>query len=205
MKNINEKRYDNLSEAVAFQIAFEFMIYAYGDVSWYDTFEVVCTKCRKERQYADILVPRSSCKKDYGRFDTLHYGVSEAIKEELIKNFDITEEDFRPARNKKGDIVYYQITPKHTMLPIKSLNRIKVLKPCRKCGSIQYRFDEYKNERGESYYYIPENALKNMGDMNVTYEEFNCYMPRVIVSRRVYDYLIEKYPRMTFVPLFLAE
>ena len=205
MANKNEKRYDNLSEAVAFQIAFDFMIYTYGDVGWYDIFEITCTTCRKERQYADNLVPKSSCKKEYGRFDILYYGVSEIIKNNLIDNFDITEKDFRPVRNKKGDIVFYQITPQHTLLPIKSVNKIKELTPCRKCGEIQYRITEYQNEKGEEYYYISKDALNNMKDINITHERFDCYMPRFIVSRRVYDYLIEKYPRMRFIPLFLAE
>lgn len=36
----------------------------------------------------------------------------------LIDNFNINDDDFRPIRNKTGDIVYYQISPIHTMLPI---------------------------------------------------------------------------------------
>ena len=34
MKNINEKLYDNLSEAVAFEINFTHMIYTYDNVGW---------------------------------------------------------------------------------------------------------------------------------------------------------------------------
>ena len=205
MANRNEKKYNNLSEAVAFQIAFEFMIYAYDDSNWFDTFRTICTRCGKEEQIADFLVPKSSCKKEYGRFDTLYYGVSENIKNELINNFDITEEDFRPAYNKTGNIVYYQITPRHKMLPIKAVNRIKELKPCRKCGSVQYRMKKYKNEKGAEYYYITEEALLDMKDINVTYEEFDMFYSEVIVSRRVFDFLIKRYPRMRFVPLFLAK
>ena len=204
MTNRNERRYDNLSEAVAFQVAFEFMVYAYDDSNWFDTFKTICTRCGKEEQYADFLVPKSSCKKEYAIFDTLHYGVSEKIKNELIENFDITEEDFRPVRNKTGNIVYYQITPQHKMLPIKSVNRIKQLKPCRKCGSVQYRMKIYKNDKNAEYYYITKEALEDMHDINMTYEEFNMFYSEVIVSRRVYDFLIERYPRMRFFPLFLS-
>ena len=42
----------------------------------------------------------------------------------LIDNFNITDDDFRPIRNKTGDVVYYQISPMHTMLPIIFQNRI---------------------------------------------------------------------------------
>lgn len=205
MSNRNERRYDNLSEAVAFQVAFEFMIYTYDDIGWYDMFEETCSRCRVYRQYKDFITPKANCKKDYAILDTLDYGVSETIRNELIENFDITEEDFRPARNKKGDIVYYQITPQHKMLPIKSVNRIKELKPCRKCGSIQHRMKIYKNRKDAEYYYITKEALEDMHDINVTYEDFEMFIPEVIVSRRVYDFLIERYPRMRFFPLFLAE
>ena len=122
-----------------------------------------------------------------------------------INNFNIAEEDFRPTRNKKGDIVFYQITPQHKMVSIQSVNQIKDLKPCRKCGAVQYRLKEYKNEKGEDYYYISKEALDGLMDLNVTFEEFNGFMPRFIVSRRVYDFLIERYPRMRFIPLFLPK
>lgn len=205
MENRMEKRYDNLSEAVAFQIAFEFMVYQYGDMNWYDVYEETCTTCGVYRQYEDFMAPKSSCKKDYAILDTCYYGVSEEIMRGLVENFDITEEDFRPIRNKTGNIVFYQITPQHTMLPIKSVNRIKALKPCRKCGSVQHRMKTYKNKKDAEYYYITKEALEDLHDINETYEKFNIFIPEVIVSRRVYDYLIEKYPRMRFFPLFLAE
>ena len=162
MKNINERNYGDLSEAVAFVINFAFMVYTYGDVDMDDLKMELCSKCGKSIQNKDFLAPKTSCKKEYGILHNLHYGVDENIKNELVDNFDITENDFRPVRNKTGDIVYYQITPQNVMLPIQSVNRIRSLKPCKKCGSVQYRIKEY-------------------------------------------DYLIEKYPRMIFEPMFLKE
>ena len=134
--NKNEKRYDNLSEAVAFEIAFEFMIYSYGDMNFYDIYRETCTSCRKPVQYNDFLAPKSNCKKEYAILDSYHYGVSENIRNQLIENFDISEKDFRPIRNKIGEIIFYQITPQHVMLPINDVNRIRQLKPCKKCGSV---------------------------------------------------------------------
>lgn len=205
MGNINEKRYPNINEAVAFRIAFVPMIFAYDDLSWYDTFQRNCTKCGYPEQIKDFLASKSSCKKDYGILDILHFGVNEKIHNELIENFDITEDDFRPVRNKVGNIVYYQITPRHTMLPINSVNRMRKLKPCKKCGSIQYREKMYINKQGYPYSLITQEALEDLHDINVTFEEFEMFIPEWVVSRRVYEFLVEKYPRMNFEPIFLKD
>ena len=70
---------------------------------------------------------------------------------------------------------------------------------------MQHRIKTYKNKQGLEYYYISKEALEDMHDINETYERFNIFIPEFIVSRRVYDYLIEIYPRMRFIPLFLVE
>ena len=201
--NKNDRRYDNLSEAVAFEIAFDFVLYSYDNVGFYDFFREECPSCRRPIQYNDFLAPKGNCKKEYAILDIYHFGISKNIRKELIDNFDITEQDFRPIKNKKDEIVFYQITPQHRMLPISSVNRIKQLKPCKKCGSIQYRLKAHKNRKGEEYYYISKEALDDMHDINVTFEDFDMFIPEVIISRRVYNYLISKYPRMKFIPLFL--
>lgn len=201
--SVNQKRYKNLDEAVAFEIAFEFMLYGYGDVGWDEYERYTCTRCGRIEQYNDYLVPKSSCKKDYSILDTYEYGVSIKVRDQLIANFDISEKDFRPIRNKRGDIVYYQITPQHTMKPIEAANRIRKLKNCKKCHSVQYRINEYKNKEGHLFYYITPEALEDLHDMNRTFENFDLHKPRYVVSRRVYEYLSEQYPRMQFIPLFL--
>lgn len=205
MRNINEKNYDNLSEAVAFVIAFVPMIYTYDSFAptYYE--KELCSRCHDYVQSTDFLVPRSNIKKDYGILDMLKYGVSISYRDELIKEFNISENDFRPIRNKVGEIVFYQITPQHTMLPISSVNRIKALKPCRKCGSVQHRIKEYKNKNGQEYYYITKEVLEDLKDFNKTYERFDMFFPLYVVSRRVYEYLVAKEPRMRFFPMFLKE
>ena len=205
MKNINEKNYDNLSEAVAFVISFVPMIYSYDNVGCFDYERCICTRCRKYEQYGDFLTSKSNCKKNYGILDSYHYALCIDYKEELCNAFNVSENDFRPIRNKVGDIVFYQITPQHTMLPISSVNRIKALKPCRKCGSVQHRIKEYTNDKGEIYYYITREALVNLHDFNKTCEEFDMFFPLYVVSRRVYEYLIAKEPRMRFYPMFLKD
>lgn len=205
MTNVNEKRYPNISEAVAFRIVFAPMAYTYGDVGWDEIERYVCESCGLTEQYADFLAPKSTFKKEFAILDTYHYGVSANIRKELIENFDVTNDDFRPCRNKTGDIVFYQITPCHTMLPLKSVNRTPALKPCKKCGSIQYREKEYRNENGYPYSYITQEVLDDLHDLNVTYEKYEMYLPYYVISRRVYDFLIERYPRMNFEPIFLSQ
>ena len=203
--NINEKRYPNISEAVAFRIAFAPVACGYGSVGIYEIEREVCSRCRYPEQFTDFLAPKSDFKKGYAILGTYHYGINIETRNSLIENFDITEEDFRPIRNKTGDIVAYQITPRHTMLPIQSVNRIRQLKPCRKCGSIQYREKEYKNKEGWNYSFITQEALDDLHDLNVTYEKFEMFLPEWVVSRRVYEFLTSKYPRMNFEPMFLKK
>lgn len=205
MTNVNEKRYPNIADAVAFRIAFAPMLYTYGDTSWYDFNEVVCSTCGKSRQIGDFLTPKTACKKEFAMLDTYLYGVSTAIRDALIANFDVTEDDFRAIRNKPGEVVFYQIEPRHTMLPIKEVNRVRELKPCRKCGSIQYRESSYKNKGGYPYAYITAEALNDLADLNVSCEKYDMFIPWYVVSRRVYDFLSIQYPRMNFEPLFLTD
>lgn len=206
-KFMDSKWGKRIEEAVAFRINFHSFVYGYDDCGYYDYFEEICSKCGKEIQIKDYEAPRSTCKKEYSIIDTYYFGVSENIKNLLVQNdeLDITNADFRPIRNKSGDIVYYQITPQHTMLPITSVNPRRELKPCKKCGGIQYRSKEMVNENDERYYYITKEALEEMHDINVTYEHFNMYMPDFVISRKAYDFLIEKYPRMQFNPMFLKD
>lgn len=205
MININEKHYPNLSEAVAFRITFDPFVYTYDSDILEESFPTQCSRCGYAPQVRDLVAPKSNCKKDYGILWTYEFGVSPNLRANLIENFDITEKDFRPIWNKSGEIVYYQITPQHVMLPLISVNRWRALKPCRKCGRIEYREKSYYNKNDEQYRYITREALEDMTDINVSYEHFDMDMPIFVVSRRVYDYLVAIYPRMRFEPFFLKE
>ena len=185
MKNVNERNYPNIKEAVAFTIAFAPMVYSYGNVGWDEIEEVVCSRCGKTRQYFDFLAPSSNCVKfDGAILDSYHFGISINVKNELINRFDISEEDFRPVRNKVGKIVFYQITPRHIMRPISDVNNFRILKPCPKCGSIQYREKEPVNDFGNSYGFISKEALEDLHDLNESCEHFEMHLPKWIVRRR---------------------
>lgn len=85
------------------------MAYSYGDIGWDDIERYVCGSCGLTEQYADFLAPKTSFKKKFAILDTYHYGVNADIRNELIENFDVTEDDFRPCRNKVGDIVFIKL------------------------------------------------------------------------------------------------
>ena len=199
------KLYDNLDEAKAFALSFTNFAYFYDDWEDKDTYTVVCESCYKEIQHADYQMPRSSTKKPTSILHSLEFGVSPELRDELIEKFDITEADFRPIRTKKGEIVYYQITPQHVMLPLHEVNEWAVLSLCDHCGNLRYdRTSHIKdNKKGEPYYYISREALDDMHDLNVTYEHFRRDYPLFVISRRLYDFLIERYPRTHYFPFFL--
>lgn len=56
-----------------------------------------------------------------------------------------------------------------------------------------------------NYYYDCNNNLITEKTDNATYEKYEMHLPYWVVSRRVYDFLIKRYPRMNFVPIFLNE
>lgn len=205
MIKLMEKLYDNLNEAQAFALSFTNFVHIYDDMCVMDFTSTLCERCDKEVQTKDYLIPKTNCKKPYGILSTGEFGVSKELHDELIERFDITEKDFRPIRNKKGIIIFYQITPQHTMLPLCKENGWLPSTPCTKCGAVRYIDHEFENAKGEFYYYISQEALNEMHDFNITYEKFDCYMPLYVVSRRVYDFLVEQYPRTHYFPFYLKQ
>lgn len=203
MSKLMDRLYDNIDEAQAFMLSFTNFAYFYDDVSIWEFHTELCHECRKRRQFKDFLAPRASCKKPTSILHSLDMGISIELRDDLIKLFDISEADFRPVRTKKGEIVYYQITPQHVMRPIHEENEWQIMIDCPACGSVQYKRSDFRNEKKEPYYFISQAALDEMHDLNVTYEQFRWGIPVVIISRRVYDYLTERYPRTHYFPLFL--
>lgn len=205
MKKLMDGLYDNIDEAKAFELSFTNFAYFYDSVNPWDFHTKICSKCGKTYQSQDYLAPKSSCKKETSILHSLEFGVSPALRDQLIAKFDIEEADFRPIRNRRGEIIYYQITPQHVMLPIHLENEWIPQEPCPQCGAVQYAWHDYKNEKRETYHYISKEALEDMHDLNVTYEGFRWFRPICVISRRVYDYLTEQYPRTHYFPFFLKE
>lgn len=205
MLNMNGKELFLPEDAVAYRIHFTTMICSYGSVGWDEIEKHDCNRCNHTIQINDFRAPRASCiKKDGAVLDIFRYGVKEEIRNELIKRFDVSENDFRACRNKTGNIVYYQITPQHTMLPIANVNNWISLTPCRKCGSVQYRMKDKKSTLdGNDIMFISKAALDDLHDLNCTYENFEMHIPEFIVSKRVYEFFSKNYRRLLFDPVFL--
>ena len=205
MKKLMDRLYDNIDEAKAFELSFTNFVYSYEDLYWGDFEATPCEHCGKRVQHRDYIYPKASCKKPTGILDTLQFGVSKDLRDDLIDRFDVTEKDFRPIYSKRGELVYYQIAPQHVMMPIHEENGWIPKDPCPDCGVVIYQHNDFKNEKGEFYHYISQSALDNMHDFNVTYERFRWHKPICVISRRVYDFLTERYPRTHYVPFFLRE
>jgi hypothetical protein len=197
--------YDNLDEAKAFALSFTNFAYFYDDLEDTDTHRLVCKHCYKEIQYADYRMPKASAKKPTAILHSCEPGVSPELRDELIAKFDITEADFRPVRTKKDEIVYYQITPQHVMIPLCEANDWTIEMICPECGTVLHDQPRKKNENGEPYYYISQEALDDMHDLNVTFERFRRHSSLFVISRRLYDFLIERYPRTHYFPFFLKQ
>ena len=204
MRTLMNSLYDNLDGAKAFALGFTNFVHTYDDTCYFDFAEDPCPVCDRAKQNRDYLVPKANCKKPCGILSYLEFGVSPWLRDELIARFDITEADFRPIRTKRGEVVYYQITPQHVMLPISKANRWMPHRPCPKCGYQEYSHHDFENDKGEFYHYITQEALDEMHDLNVTFESFYD-APLVVISRRVYDFLVEKYHRTHYVPFFLQK
>ena len=206
MLNMEGKDMFKPEDAVAYRIHFTAMICTYGSVGWDEINPYDCTRCSHTIQINDFLAPRPSCiKKDGAILDFYHYGVREEIRNELIEKFDISEKDFRPCRNKKGEIVYYQLVPQHTLRPIADINGWTSLKPCSSCGRQQYRNNNKNSLDNDDIVYISKEALDDLHDLNVTFEMFEMYFHDLIVSKRVYEFFAQHYPRLLFDPVFLKE
>lgn len=203
MSKMMHRLYDNIGDAKAFALSFTNFAYFYSDWENSDTYELVCEHCNKEIQYSDYRMPKSSAKKDTAILHSLEFGVSPTLRDELIRNFDITEADFRPIRNKSDEIVFYQITPQHTLLPLHEVNGWPILECCPQCCSVLYDRPRMKNSNGEPFFFISCEVLEDMHDLNVTFERFRRHFPLFVISRRLYDFLIERYPRTHYFPFFL--
>ena len=209
MSKLMDRLYDNIDEAKAFALSFTNFAYIYDNVSFDEFLAVTCEECGKRHQYRDYLYPKASFKKPTAILSTYDFGISCELRDELIEKFDITEDDFRPIYTKKGELVYYQITPQNVMEPIYEENGWYVTSVCPQCGAVQYGSDRighwYYNGKREPFAFISQNALDNMHDLNISYERFLRYSANYVISRRLYDFLTERYPRTHYFPLFLKE
>lgn len=206
MKTYAEKKWGDCSKAVAYELNFVQMCYTSGSVSWSDYYDVLCEKCNKLQQKIDFVYPKGAfSKKDYYILDFYCYGVSEKLKQDML-SYGVSENTFRPIYASRGGAVLgYQIVPLNILPPTYKENGMVEADCCPKCGRTEY---EVKDDLlstaaydGLGYpTYITEVALERIRDVNGLHENND----DIIISLNLYNYLIERYPKLECRPVFLG-
>lgn len=207
MKTFAEKTWGDCSKAVAYQFNFVKLVYRHS-ADCYDDYFYLCSKCKNEiKQKKDYEYPKSSFpkNKDYYLFDTYDSGVSEKLRNDMIE-FGISEKNFRPVYPRNhSEILGYQVTPKNMLPSITENNAEKQIFYCKHCKTKKFEvddsyFDTYN--RVGCPVYISKEAFDKMEHINCLDGEIGSYT--VIISLELYNYLIEKYPRLECRPVFLG-
>ena len=207
MKTYAQKKWGDCSKAVAYQFNFVKLIYGYS-TDCYDDYFYLCPACETEiKQKKDYEYPKSSFpkNKDYYLLDTCDSGVSEKLRSDML-DFGIAENNFRPIYSRKhNEILGYQVTPQNMLPSITENNAEKQVFYCEKCKTKKYEVDDSYFEtynRLGCPVYISEEAYDKMEHINYLDGEVGSYT--VIISLELYDYLIEKYPRLECRPVFIG-
>lgn len=207
MKTYAEKSWGDCSKAVAYSLNFVQLCYGYGNDCYMDYFEL-CPSCGHEiRQIKAYEYPKSGfSKKDYFLLDTYEYGVSDKLKADMI-TFGVSPGIFKPVYTRKHDaILGWYLVPGTTLPEVYEHNCMTKNVICRDCWYTLYEYDESActNEvyGGLGYpLYIDEKALSALDSIAKTTEYGN---RDVLISLDLYNFLIEKYPRLECRPVFLG-
>ena len=202
-----EKKWGDCSKAVAYQFNFVKLVYRYS-ADCYDDYFYLCPKCKNEvEQKKDYEYPKSSFpkNKDYYLLDTYDSGVSEKLKNDMLE-FGIAESNFRPIYSRKhNEILGYQVTPKNMLPSITENNAERQIFYCEHCKIKKFEVDDsYFDAYNRLGYpvYISKEACDKMEHINCLDGEVGSYT--VIISLELYNYLIEKYPRLECRPVFIG-
>lgn len=202
-----EKKWGDCSKAVAYQFNFVKLVYRYS-ADCYDDYFYLCPKCKNEvEQKKDYEYPKSSFpkNKDYYLLDTYDSGVSEKLKNDMLE-FGIAESNFRPIYSRKhNEILGYQVTPKNILPSITENNAERQIFYCEHCKIKKFEVDDsYFDAYNRLGYpvYISKEAFDKMEHINCLDGEVGSYT--VIISLELYNYLIEKYPRLECRPVFIG-
>lgn len=216
MKTFLQKNWPDIeNKAVAYSLNFIYMAYSYDSVHE-NYFKPCCSETKSlSVHYKNFEISKSQIKKPYFQLDWFFYGVSPQLKNELVDfGIDDAENIFRPIYTKKErEIVAFSIEPVHILKPIYKENDYNIDVLCEKHNVVWatvndenlYRKSRYK--LGEPIY-ISKEVLDDFHDFNYTYEFFGPggYLLRnVIVSKRIYDFIISLYPRAEFRPVLIKE
>lgn len=209
MKTFAEKTWgDACKRAVAYSLNFVQMCYGYGSDGHETYFESVCShKEDYSIQVKDFEYPKGGfSKKDYYVLDWLEYGVSEQLKTDLLK-YGITEENFRPIYTRKHDVILgWQISPQTILSPTYQVNGQNKICCCSEC---EYYIYEHKDEIpvfeiNDGFgppYFITQEALDVLNEVSIALTDDKL---SVYISQSLYEYLLQKYPRIECCPVLLG-
>lgn len=214
-KTFEEKNWpQEFDKAVAYTLNFVSMAYGYGSDVHEDYFKSCCEKNKSVSvHYKDFEFPKSkTILKPYLQLDWYFFAISPDLKKELVElGLDDDEEKiFRPVWTRKHDFpICYSIEPQHILKPIAKVNNFETEIICDKCNVVWAYHKENEVEAGIGKpLYITQESLSILHDFNVTYEFFGpggYLIRKVIVSKKIHDFIINKYPRAEFRPVLLAE
>lgn len=206
MRTYAEKNWGDCSKAIAYNLNFVQMCYIPDNARRTEYFNIICDACENEEQFKEFEFRKSDfSKRDYFILDYYCYGVSEKLKSHMIE-FGLTEENFRPIYTRKHDqILGYQIITDNVLPPIFEVNGKYEFSNCEVCGHKTYEvYDEIDGTEvygGLGYpLYLTHEAAEKLKHINCLYEDND----DILISCELYNFLIERYPRLECRPVFLG-
>lgn len=204
MPTYAEKKWGDCTEVVAYNLNFTQMCYSPGNAPRNEYFTVKCDICETEEQSKDFEYRKSDfSKKDYFILDYLCYGVSEALKEDMIA-FGLKESNFRPIYTRSHNAVLgYQLVSDNILSDSTQVNGKYKLSECQECHHVYYEVCDniHSTEayNGLGYpIFLTDEACKKLKHINSLYEDND----DIIISCELYDFLIKKYPHLECRPVF---
>ena len=204
MRTYAEKKWGDCAKAVAYNLNFTQMCYSPQNVPRNEYYTIKCNVCELEQQSKNFEYRKSDfSKKDYFILDHFCYGVSKALKEDMVA-FGLKEDNFRPIYTRKHDIVLgYQIVSDNVLPDSTEVNGKYKLSECKACHHVCYECcDEMRSTEaydGLGYpVFLTDEACKKLKHINCLYEDND----DIIISCELYDFLIAKYPRLECRPVF---
>lgn len=208
MKTFAEKNWPDTELAVAYSLNFVQMCFRYDSDTWSDFYESCCKHCSDYSiQKRDFECPKSGfSKKDYFILDTCDYGISEKVKNDLI-DFGIDDCNFRPIYTRGHKLILgWQISPQYVLSPTYNVNGFFKKLICKECDFYKYeRFEKYTDSylfNGYGYpHFITKEALEQLNGFHLAYTSDKLC---VYISKKIYQMLVQKYPRIECRPVFLG-
>lgn len=204
-----DAKYDkkDFEKAVAYVPEFKRVCWEYDDS---DVFGNDCGECGMWDQTGDLEIkPQGSIKKyrdEYATFVNEGAGtplISVKLYEYLCEN-GIDKKYLRPVYSKRDKLtpIAYQLYSDF-VLPAQVVKypQFEIKEKCEKCGRIQLLYSEPEEFSPMT---ISREAVSQLQPVNMP-SEYLVHFKQTIVSKQMYQLIIEKDPKARFEPIFLEE